>query len=443
MKTRNTLLGALYVIFYSFLVLLPIIILLLGPTNPTRPTLFEISVSFAFIGLSMVSLQFISSARFKFLNQPFGTDLVYHFHRQMGIASSFLILAHPILLFIVDPRLIEATNNAQSALQIELGEFALFLLIVVVWASELRKRLKIPYQFWKLWHGILATVMVAIALAHIFIGGTYTNTPVKQAVWIGYSVLLTLTLIYTRVIYPLQLMRKPYQVKEVKQERGSVWTIKMEPIGHPGFNFQPGQFGWLTAWRTPFSDTEHPFSLVSSAENRSFVEMSIKKLGQFTARIQTLKPGEKVFLDGPYGNFSIDRYPNAKKLVLVPGGIGITPIMSTLRTMADRGDQRPVKLFYCNILWDDVTFREEVAELEQKLNIQVIYTIEKPPEKWQGESGFLNTAILTKYMDETWIREGTEVFLCGPAPMMAAVEKALLNAGFDQRQVHSERFALA
>ena len=53
--------------------------------------------------------------------------------------------------------------------------------------------------------------------------------------------------------------------------------------------------------------------------------MSIKDLGPFTAKIQTLKPGEKVFLDEPYGNFSIDRYPDAKKLVLVPGGIGIRP----------------------------------------------------------------------------------------------------------------------
>lgn len=442
LDTKNKLLGAIYVLLYAFLVLLPIIIMLLGPAIPSRATLLELSVSFGFIGLSMMALQFISSARFKFLNHPFGTDLVYHFHRQMGIASFFFIFAHPILLFILDVRYLRLLNIFTAPLRVQLGIGAVLLLVGVVWMAEWRQKLKIPYWFWKIWHGIFAAVMIPMALAHIFIGGSYTNTPAKQAVWIGYSVLLTLTLIYTRVIYPLQLMRKPYRVKEVKQERGSVWTIKMEPVGHSGFSFQPGQFGWLTAWRTPFSDTEHPFSLVSSAENKRYVEMSIKKLGQFTAKIQTLKPGEKVFLDGPYGNFSIDRYPDAKKLVLVPGGIGITPIMSTLRTMAERGDQRPVKLFYCNILWDDVTFREEVAELEQKLNMQVIYTIEKPPENWKGESGFLNTAILTKYMDEAWITEGTEVFLCGPAPMMAAVEKALLKAGFDQRQVHSERFAL-
>jgi len=442
LNTKNKILGGIYLFIYAFLVLLPIIILLLGPTMPTRPTLLEISVSFGFSGLSMMALQFISSARFKFLNRPYGTDIVYHFHRQMGIAAFFFVLAHPLLLFILDTRYLRLLNIFQAELRSQLGIGAVILLIGVVWMSEWRQKLKIPYWFWKFWHGIFATVMIPMALAHIFIGGSYTNTPLKQAVWIGYSVMLTTVLIYTRILYPIRLMRNPFLVKEVKGERGNVWTIKMQPAGHSGFEFQPGQFGWLTAWRTPFSDSEHPFTLVSSAEKKDEVQMSIKNLGRFTSRIQTLKAGEKVFLDGPYGNFSIDRYPDTKKLVLIPGGIGITPIMSTLRTMADRGDQRPVKLFYCNILWDDVTFREEVAALEQELNIEVIYVIERPPEGWQGESGFLNTQILDKYLDASWKESGVEVFLCGPAPMMAAVEKALLRVGFAEKQVHSERFAL-
>ena len=78
---------ALYIFFYAFLVFTAIIILHLGAAIPARPNLLDLSVGFGFIGLSMMVLQFISSARFKFLNNPFGTDLVYHFHRQMGILS--------------------------------------------------------------------------------------------------------------------------------------------------------------------------------------------------------------------------------------------------------------------------------------------------------------------------------------------------------------------
>ena len=69
-----------------------------------------------------------------------------------------------------------------------------------------------------------------------------------------------------------------------------------------------------------------------------------------------LKPGEQIYLDGPYGSFNLDRFPKAERLVFIPGGIGVTPIMSMLRTMADRGDKRPILLFYCNREWETVTF---------------------------------------------------------------------------------------
>jgi len=65
-----------------------------------------------------------------------------------------------------------------------------------------------------------------------------------------------------------------------------------------------------------------------------------------------------------------------------------------VRTMVDRADQRSVMLFYCNQTWDAVTFREEIEVLKKENNLKVIYTIERPPDKWQEESGFLNIGIL-------------------------------------------------
>jgi predicted ferric reductase len=308
--------------------------------------------------------------------------------------------------------------------------------------AEYRKKFKIPYWFWKLWHGIFATVMIPMALYHIFTGGSYIDLPWKKALWIGYSILFTLTVLYTRVIYPLKLINHPYRVKQVKEERGSVWTLVLEAINHKGFNYMPGQFAWLTAWKTPFSDSEHPFTIASSPEDTKSIQFSIKKLGAFTSKIQTMKPGDRVFVDGPYGYFSMDRYPGSERLVFIPGGIGVTPIMSMLRALADRRDRRPVMLFYSNQEWETLTFREEVEDLRKRLKIKVIFTIERPPQGWQGESGFLNAAILNKNLTPEWKSEKTEVFLCGPGAMMNAVEKALLVSGIPEKQIHSERFAL-
>ena len=443
LKTKNILTGTFWVLLYIILVFSPIIVMLLGPKSTGRPELLDLSVSLGFIGLAVMALQFVNSARLKFLNRPFGTDLVYHFHRQIGIAAFLMVFAHPILLFILDSRYLRLLNLITAPWRARFGVVAALLLIFVVWMAEYRQKLKIPYAFWKLWHGIIATAMIALALLHIYQAGSYTDLQWKQVLWIGYSVLLILTLLYTRVLYPLKLIRAPYKVMKVDRERGDVWTIGLEAARGKGLRFSPGQFVWLTAWKTPFSDSEHPFSIASSAEKANSINLSIKNLGPFTAKIQSLKPGDKVFVDGPYGSFSIDRYPEAKNFVFIPGGIGVTPIMSMLRTMADRNDQRPVKLFYNNQTWEAVTFREEVKELQKKLNIEVIYTIEKPPQDWQGESGFLNAEIIQKHTPQDWMNEGTEVFLCGPTPMMNAVEKALLKAGFKENKIHSERYAFA
>ena len=442
MKNKNKVAGALLISLYSFLVLVPILILLLGPKFVGRANLLDLSVSVAFIGLAIMAMQFILSARIKKTHEPFGTDLVYHFHRQMGIAAFLLVFSHPILLFILDSRFLRLLNIFTTETRVLIGIIAILLLIGVVWMAEYRQKFKIPYWFWKLYHGILASVMIPLALYHIFTGGNYIDLPWKKALWIIYSVMFTMLVFYDRVIYPMRLIKNPYQIKQIKPERGGVWTITMEPVNHKGFQFKPGQFAWLTAWKTPFSDSEHPFTIASSAENRDTIQMSIKALGKFTSRIQNLKVGDKVFVDGPYGYYSIDRYPETSRIVFIPGGIGVTPIMSMMRTMADRGDKRPITLFYCNQEWDTLTFREEVDDLQKKLNMQVVITIERPPQDWQGEKGFLNSTILNKYLPPEWKSKGTEIFLCGPAPMMNAVEKALLASGFEESQVHTERFAL-
>jgi ferredoxin-NADP reductase len=113
-----------------------------------------------------------------------------------------------------------------------------------------------------------------------------------------------------------------------------------------------------------------------------------------------------------------------------------------LRTMADRGDKRPILLFYCNREWETVAFKEEIKKLENRLDLKTVYTIEKPPQKWDGESGFLNRSILKRHTPEKWAAVGTDVFLCGPTPMMNAVEKELLAFGYTDKQIHSERYAL-
>ena len=218
----------------------------------------------------------------------------------------------------------------------------------------------------------------------------------------------------------------------------------MRPDGHEGFEFKPGQFAWLTVWNSPFAIKEHPFSFSSSAARDSSdgLAFTIKELGDFTATIKEISSGQRVYLDGPYGQFSVDQHEGPRRYVFVAGGSGVTPVMSNLRTLADRGDRRPILLVYANGTWEDVIFREELEGLEERLNLRVVHVIEDPPDGWEGERGYITADVLDRHLPEE--RERCEYFVCGPDPLMDAVEGALIEEiGVPFNKVHSERYNLA
>lgn len=442
MRTKRILQGILWIVIYLALTLAPLLFMYVGPRPEGREFWRELSVALGFVGLAMMALQFALTARFKTLKAPYGSDIVYFFHRQISLVAFVLVLAHPILLFVFDPRTLGLLNLLEAPWRARAAVTSLVALIALVAISVYRKRWKIDYTRWRIWHGLLATAAVALALVHITLVGHYTDLPLKRYLWFGYGLFFIGMLAWVRLVKPLILLRTPYRVVSVVEQPGQSWSLTLAPDGHPGFKFQPGQFAWITAWNSPFADTEHPFSFSSSAEKKGEIEFTIKELGDFTRRIKEMQPGQVVYVDGPYGSFSVDRHGHAKGFVFIAGGIGITPILSMLRTLADRGDKRPLTLLYANKTLDQAAFRGEIDHLRSRLNLTVIEVPETPPEGWKGPSGYINQALLKKYLPQERKRDAYEIFICGPKPMMDAVEIALEKLGVFSGDYHSERFDL-
>ena len=147
-----------------------------------------------------------------------------------------------------------------------------------------------------------------------------------------------------------------------------------------------------------------------------------------------------MWVDGPYGVLSSDR-EQGMGYVLVAGGIGITPLYSMCQTMAERGDKRPVLLFYGANNLEDLTFREELEALKTRMDLQVIYVLRDAPDDWQGERGYIDGEILKRYLPE--YHQYYMYFICGPAPLMDAMEIALPELGVPREKVLSERFAMS
>ena len=308
------------------------------------------------------------------------------------------------------------------------------LVVTALW----RVRLKISYETWHLTHIALAVVAVTAGILHMVGSGFYLADPGKRALWIGLTIFWIGLLLYVRIVKPLFMLRRPYRVSEVRKERGDTSTLVMQPDGHPGFRFSPGQFGWLTLWGSPFKITGHPFSFSSSAAvTDGRVEMSIRNLGDFTSEIHKVPVGQRVYLDGPYGAFTIGN--PADMHVLIAGGIGVTPMMSMIRTLADRGDTRPVILLYGSRDWESITFREELEALKARLNLTVVHVLANPPAGWTGEQGFITAEMFKRHLPPPYADH--EYFICGPDVMMDAIEKALGELNVPLSKYHSERYS--
>ncbi len=427
-------------LLYLLVAVTPLAVALIADPPPGRGLWTEVSVGLGFVGLAMLGLQFATVSRFDAVNAPFGLDAVIQFHREISYVAFAFVLAHPAILVVADTDLIELLNPVTAPWRARFGLLSIVALVALVVTSLWRKRLRIAYEAWIVAHGLLALIVVVAALAHIALVGHYVDGPWKVGLWTAMSAAFVVLSVNVRLIKPLRQRNRPWEVVSVHPELGDAWTFTIAPVGHRGITFTPGQFAWIRVDRGPFSPREHPFSFSTSADRTDDVAFTIGEAGDFTSTIGSVEPGTRVYLDGPFGVFSYERN-EGPAFAFVAGGAGIAPVMSMLRTLADRRDRRPCLLLYANRTWDDATYRDELEELERHLDLEVVHVVEDPPEDWEGESGMIDEAILERHLPREG-RDRIRTFVCGPPPMMDAVEELLIRHGVPADHLELERFDL-
>ena len=430
--------GFFWIAVYLGLALSPCLVLLYGTMPGGYGFWWDFSMALGFAAASMMALMFILTARFKRAALPFGVDIIYYFHKYISLLLFLFAAAHALVLLATEPVVWAMFSPRQLNRYMAAGIISFIILALIVFSSLFRRQLQIHYDNWRLIHAFLAVAAFILALVHIEGVGYYISTPAKRVIWGMVMGCWLLLLIYVRLVKPIILLNKPYKVKEIIAEKGNAHTLVIVPEQHTGFDFQPGQFAWLTMYHSPFSMKEHPFSISSSPEQKGELHFTIKELGDFTRRIKDAAVGQTVYIDGPYGSFSIDRHSSENGYVFIVGGIGIAPVRSMLRTLADRGDGRSHVLFFGASTIDKLTFYEELNSLKKKLDLKIIYLLEHPPTDWQGESGFLNIRILERHLPEHM--QDLEYFICGPVPMLELAEKQLHKIGVPLHHLHSELF---
>lgn len=426
-----------FVGLYGLVAITPLIVALTADPPPGRDWWLELSVGLGFVGLALMGLQFAVVSRFAAVNAPFGLDAVLQYHRVISFTAMAFVIAHPAIIVIQRPGMADILNPITTHWTARFGILSIVALVVLVATSVWRRRLGLSYEVWRVLHGVLAVVIIVTALFHIWGVGYYVDGVWKQGLWLVMSAVFVALLVNVRILKPLRLLRKPWEVVSVTAQPGRIWEVRIRPIGHDGIDYIPGQFAWLRIDRGPFALREHPFSISSSAEEDGEVWFSIKESGDFTSTIGTVQPGTRVYLDGPYGVFSYERN-EGPRFVFIAGGVGIAPMLSMLRTLADRGDRRPCLLLYGNERHDEVAHVDDLDDLGRRLDLTVVHVVNHPPDGWEGEAGLIDGGVLDRHLGPDPTR--ARYFICGPPQMMDAVIDALEHHGVPLGHVDLERF---
>ncbi len=211
-----------------------------------------------------------------------------------------------------------------------------------------------------------------------------------------------------------------------------------------GFVFKAGQFGDYTLINPSETDAEgntRGFSFASAPYENDLMFATRMRETAFKRVLRTMEIGTEVTLDAPYGSFTLHNNTRTPAVFLT-GGIGITPVRSiVLQATRDNLPHR-ILLFYSNRRPEDSAFLNELMEAQsENLNYIFIGTMtemENSAEKWDGETGYINKAMLMKYIDNLTL---PIYYVAGPAAMVTAMRKTLNEAGVDDDNIRTEEFS--
>ncbi|MGH3477859.1 MAG: ferredoxin reductase family protein [Nocardioidaceae bacterium] len=397
------------------------------------------AVSTGLVAFSLLVVAFVLMARLRSLLSCVGIETILLIHRVVAIAAVVLVAVHIALVLASDPRGLSIFDLRHTTWAARAAVVSTVAILAVVGLALRRKRRQPRYEAWRLLHIVMATTVFVTAWLHVWWLGHLADN-LLFAAWFVVMGLIVLAVVARRWLWlPVKARRRSYVVENVTAVSGDAVTLEVRAHEHEGFPFHAGQFAWLKVGSSCFAFEEHPFTIASTANTPDCKQFTIKALGDFTELLHGLRPGRRVYLDGPYGRMTTDGLESSWGFVFIAGGIGVTPMLSMLRTLADRGDRRPHLLLLGARTENDLILRSEIEGLRARLSLTVVHTLQQPPPGWLGESGRIDGALLDRWLPRQGRRK-FDYFLCGPPAMVTAVGLDLRDRDVPTQRIHTERF---
>jgi propane monooxygenase reductase subunit len=229
------------------------------------------------------------------------------------------------------------------------------------------------------------------------------------------------------------------QTQQMRVEKIEELThdIRRLVLSGPEMKYKPGQYCDL---KIPDSAEVRSFSMANLPCGELEFMIKMYPDGKFSSLLSegTLQEGHELEVTGPYGVFTL-REKSGRPLLFIGGGAGMAPILALLRSMADRGLDRPAVYYYGARRPEDLFHLEELAELERRLpSFRFVPALSEAGENgsWQGESGLITDVVARceEKLDEV------DAYLCGPPPMVDAAIAMLEQNGVPESRVYYDKF---
>ena len=202
-------------------------------------------------------------------------------------------------------------------------------------------------------------------------------------------------------------------------------------------SYRAGQYMLVTI-KSGEKELLHPFSLSSSPSEMNYVEFT-KRLteSEYSKTLRAAKPGDWARIDAPYGTFTFQgEYP---KIVLLAGGVGITPFRSMCRYCTDKQVSSSVILLYGNRTENEIAFKTEFEEMQREnLNLRVVFILNEANSQWKGLTGFITADLIKNLVPD--YRERI-YYACGPPGMVKAMETTVASLGLPPSHLRLEVLA--
>lgn len=394
----------------------------------------------ALYGTFLALLGLVLVARSPWLDQLAGMHRLATWHRWIGFAVIWLLVAHTIFttagyaLGDGSGLAAEAWTLLTTYPYVLMGTVALLLLVAVGVLSMRAARRRISYGTWYAIH-LYTYLAMALGFGHqLAVGTDFQDDPVARFYWIMLYIVTVLLILLYRIGQPVYLsLRHRLRVADVVPEAPGVVSVYVRGRRLDELAVRAGQY---FVWRFFTGDSwwrGRPFSL-SAAPNGKSLRLTVKADGAETARLLRLRRGTWVGVEGPYGILTGARRTH-EKVLLVAGGIGITPLRALLEELPARPGE--IVVIYRASDWRDVVFADELDRLAERRGIQVRYLIGRRGTREMPDDPLAAERLRDLVPDVS----EREVFICGPLPMIDAVRRSLRALRVASSQIHVERFS--